>query len=217
MNRRKFLLTAGSGIIGLAGLSMVSTPLINHFKKNMKQILVITGSPRRKGNSDLLADAFIKGAQSVGNEVVKFETALKDLNNCQACDNCFKNNNLACIFKDDFNELAKEILKADVIVFSTPLYWSSYPSNMKNAIDKLYSFFIGNKLDLLKNKKIILLAVGETKDEKGFDILLQTHKEILDYHKWIDAGQLIVPAVVAKGDILRTGALSKAEIMGKNI
>lgn len=217
MNRRKFLFSLGTGTLGLLSASAVTPQIVEKLtgKEQMKKILVITGSPRRRGNSDLLADAFIKGAKEAGHEIVKYETAFKHLNPCQACDNCFKTDELACIFNDDFNELAQEMIKCDVIVFVTPLYWSSYPSNLKNSIDKFYSFYIGKRLNLLENKRVYLLAVGEDKNRSGFEIIQRTHKGILDYHKWIDAGQIIVPGVKNKGDIKQTDALLEAQTLGR--
>ena len=54
-----------------------------------KRILILTGSPRRGGNSDLMADAFAKGASEAGNIVMRFDTAHKHIQGCRACDNCF--------------------------------------------------------------------------------------------------------------------------------
>ena len=62
-----------------------------------KNILVITGSPRIGGNSDLLADAYIKGAKSTGHTVTKFETGLKKVGPCKACDTCWSKGTQMCI------------------------------------------------------------------------------------------------------------------------
>lgn len=107
-----------------------------------KRILILTGSPRKGGNSDLMADAFAKGASEPGNIVVRFDTAHKHIQGCRACDNCFSKGK-ACVFNDDFNELASLMAESDAIVFCTPLYWYSFPTQMKAAIDKFYSFCIG--------------------------------------------------------------------------
>lgn len=216
MNRRKFLVTSGAGLVGIAGLAAAKSLFIDT-KKEMKHILVITGSPRKHGNSDLLADAFIKGAKVSGNEVLKFETAFKNLEKCRNCNHCFKTDDIACIFNDDFNELAKAMIQSDVIVFATPLYWWTYPSNLKTAIDKLFAFQIGEKLKLLEGKKVILLAVAGSTKREEFNILLQSHRALTTFHKWIDGGELIVPGVINKGDILHTKALAKAELLGTRV
>lgn len=179
-----------------------------------KNILVLTGSPRKGGNSDLMADAFIKGAVSIGHEVVKFETATKSINGCKACNTCFSKG-VACSFKDDFNELAPLLEKADAIVFVTPLYWYSFPTQIKAAIDKLYAFIIGEKS--LKIKESLLLVCGEVKDEKVFDGIVKSYELIANDRKWIDRGKLIVSGVNNKGDIYKTDALEKAEKFGRSI
>ena len=64
------------------------------------KILVIAGSPRKNGNSDTLADNFIKGATEKGHSVIKFESAFKKVHPCMACDKCTSDGQ--CVFKDDF-------------------------------------------------------------------------------------------------------------------
>lgn len=179
-----------------------------------KSIIVLTGSPRAGGNSDLLADAFIKGASEAGHEVVKCEAGKKNIIGCKACDTCYSKGK-PCSFDDDFNRIAPLIEKADMIVFVTPLYWFTFPAQLKAAIDKTYSFIIGGKE--LKIKESMLLVCGEDDDESAFDGIISTYKRIADYQKWTDRGRLIVPGVLNKGDILSTKYLAIAEKMGNNI
>jgi len=179
-----------------------------------KSILVLTGSPRVGGNSDLLADAFIKGATKAGHEVVKCEVGKKNIMGCKACDTCYSKGK-PCSFDDDFNSIAPLMEKADVIVFITPLYWFTFPTQLKVVIDKTYSFIIGGKE--LKIKESMLLVCGEADDESVFDGIISTYKLIADYQKWTDRGHLIIPGVLNKGDILSTKYLVLAEKMGHNI
>ena len=86
-----------------------------------KNILVLTGSPRSNGNSFMLADAFIKGAEEAGHRVQRFDTARKQIDGCRACNQCFKHGK-ACLFDDDFNSLAPILKEAEVLVLATPLY-----------------------------------------------------------------------------------------------
>jgi multimeric flavodoxin WrbA len=179
-----------------------------------KRILVLTGSPRVRGNSDLLADAFMKGATKAGHEVVKCEVGKKNIMGCKACDTCYSKGK-PCSFDDDFNSIAPLMEKADVIVFVTPLYWFTFPTQLKAAIDKTYSFIIGGKE--LKIKESMLLVCGEEDDESVFDGIINTYKQIACYQKWTDRGHLTVPGVLNKGDILSTEYLVVAEKMGHNI
>ena len=179
-----------------------------------KNILVLTGSPRKNGNSDLAADAFIKGAKDFGHKVEKFRAGKKTVDGCVVCNKCFSKGT-ACVYKDGFRELAPLLENADMIVFSTPLYFYSFSAQIKTAIDKIYSFHVGKKP--LKIKECVLLACGETDDEKDFDGLVKSYELIADFMNWEDKGRLIVTGVNKKGDISKTDALDRAEKLGANI
>lgn len=178
-----------------------------------KRILVLTGSPRKGGNSDLMAEAFINGAIKAGNVVERFDTGSHIIKPCRACDGCFQNGK-ACVVDDDFNRLAPLLFTCDVIAFVTPIYWYSFPATIKAAIDKFYSLIVGEKVSTIK--EAMLLTCGEL-DEPVFDGLKKSYELLLADREWIDCGQLIVPNVNKKGDILHTNALLKAEEMGKSL
>ena len=78
-----------------------------------KKIVVITGSPRKNGNSFAMTDAFIKTAEAKGHTITRFDAALKKVGGCRACETCFSTGK-ACSFDDDFNTIAPAILEADV-------------------------------------------------------------------------------------------------------
>jgi multimeric flavodoxin WrbA len=181
-----------------------------------KNILVLTGSPRKNGNSDKLADAFIKGALSEGHAVTKFETSRKAISGCKACKTCWSNGK-PCSFKDDFYELATLLESADVIVFCTPLYWFTFSSQIKAAIDKMYAYVGKNCQHPLKIKECILMVCGADKGMKVFDGIIATYREIAHYMKWEDKGVLAVPEVSEKGAIEATDALMQAEVLGKSL
>ena len=91
--------------------------LVQSWRNNMK-ILVLTGSPHKKGTSSMMADYFIEGAKSVGNEVVRIDTAFMNINSCRGCGYCRKNND-KCIQDDDMKYVVKDLLDADMVVFAT--------------------------------------------------------------------------------------------------
>ena len=167
-----------------------------------KEILVITGSPRRKGNSDILADAFIEGALQAGHTVKRFDTGRKKIRGCIACDTCFSKGT-ACSVKDDFQEVAPLIAQADVLVFSSPLYYFSFSAHLKAVIDRLYCFNFGP--EPLKIKETVLLACGETTDLSYFDGMTKVYEKTAAFLNWNDRGQIIVPEVNTKGEINTKG------------
>lgn len=179
-----------------------------------KNILVLTGSSRKGGNSDKLADAFIAGAQQAGHTTVKFTTANRRINGCIDCQTCFSKGT-ACSVPDDFSELAPLLEQADMVVFATPMYWFSFPAQLKAAIDKFYSFLISKRT--LKIKECALLVTGGLEDETKFDGIVTSYKIIAEFQNWRDSGVIIVPGLHDKDDILKTEGLKRAEALGKNI
>lgn len=179
-----------------------------------KNILVLTGSPRKGGNSDKLADAFIVGAQQAGHRIVKYITADKKIKGCIDCKTCFSKG-VPCSIPDDFNELAPLLEQADMVVFATPLYWFSFPTQLKAAIDKLFSFFIGKRA--LKITGCILLVCGGEKDESNYEGIVKSYRLIARFLNWQDRGIVIVPGLHDKNDILKTDGLKRAEELGENI
>ncbi len=172
---------------------------------------MLTGSPRKGGNSDKLADAFIAGAQKAGHTAVKFTTADKNIKGCRNCMTCYSTGT-ACSFQDDFNSLAPMVEQADMLVFATPLYWYSFPSQLKAAIDKFFSFMTGNRS--LKIKECALLVCSGDKIESGFDGIIASYRLIANQMKWHDSGIITAPGLFAKDDILNSESLKKAEAMG---
>jgi multimeric flavodoxin WrbA len=181
-----------------------------------KNILVLTGSPRKGGNSEMMADAFIKGAQASGHTVNKFDTAAKTISGCKACETCWSKDT-ACSFKDDFTELEPLLENADTLVFVTPLYWFGMSAQLKSAIDKFYAYAVPGCKRPLKIKESILMICGADEDPKIFNGAIETYKGIADYMKWQNRGILAVPKVSGKGDIAHTDALQQAEKLGTDI
>jgi len=182
----------------------------------MKKILVLTGSPRAGGNSDLLADAFIKGAEEAGHLVTKFNAGRKSIKGCTACNQCYAREDSACIAKDDFNELADLYRNSDIIVYATPLYWYSFPAQMKAAMDKMYALVKGEREMAIKAS--ILLACCEDTDPCAFDGILKSYELIVGYRKWEDMGQVMAFNVSEPGDILKQPEiLAKAQQLGLSL
>ena len=179
-----------------------------------KHILVLTGSPGKGGNTDKLAEAFMAGAKQAGHTTEKFATADQHIKGCIDCQTCFSKGR-ACSIPDDFANLAPLLEKADMLVFATPMYWFSFPVQLKAAIDKLYSFLIGKRP--LKIKECALLVSGGVEDETKFDGIVQSYKLIAEFQNWQDSGVVIVPGIHDKDDVLKTDGLKRAETLGKAV
>jgi multimeric flavodoxin WrbA len=99
-----------------------------------KKVLVISASPRKGGNSDLLADQFVKGALEAGNQVEKVRLSELKIHYCQGCQVCLDKG--ICIKPDDADTLGEKMVQADVIAFATPVYFYSMAGQLKVFFDR---------------------------------------------------------------------------------
>jgi len=181
-----------------------------------KNILIITGSARKGGNSALMAEAFTKGATAAGHEVNVFNSAQDPVKGCVACDTCWSKGK-PCSFDDGFDRLGPLLEKAETLVLCGPLYWFTFTALQKAALDKIYTYMVPQCPNKLKLKEMMLLMCAEDNDPAAFAGPLATYKSIVNYLKLTDKGTLLVPEVWAKGDIIKTEALAEAEKMGRAI
>lgn len=100
-----------------------------------QKVLILSGSPRKGGNSDLLCDQFKKGAEEGGNQVEKIFLRSKKIAYCTACYYCKKSGGV-CAIKDDMAEILEKMHWADVIVLASPIYFYSIDAQMKAVIDR---------------------------------------------------------------------------------
>lgn len=172
-----------------------------------KKIVVITGSPRKGGNSFAMTDAFIAAAQAAGHSVERFDAAFMKIGGCHACETCFKTGK-ACSFDDDFNIIAASILTADAVVFTMPVYWYSIPSQIKGVIDRIYSFCVAGKD--IAGKQCALIACCEEEDMTVLDGVRIPYERTVALLKWKSVGEVLVPGVLNRGDIQKTDGVARA-------
>src|SRR5271157_279277 len=104
-----------------------------------KKMLVVLGSPRKNGNSTILANKLVEGATEAGAEVETIFLQGMKIAPCNACDACRKNPKAGCAIKDDMIPLYKKIERADAIVLASPTYWFNMSAQMKAFIDRTYA------------------------------------------------------------------------------
>lgn len=181
-----------------------------------KNILVMTGSPRINGNTAKLANSFIEGALSAGHKVHKYEAAHERIHGCRACNKCWSTGN-PCVQLDEFNELAKHLEAADVIVLASPVYWGSFPAQLKTIIDRTYSYVVPWRQRTLEGKRLILLSCGDSEDISAFAEITRLCEGYASYMKWTIGDHITIPQMVNPDDILKTDALTEAYSLGKNL
>ena len=105
----------------------------------MKKVIVISTSLRRGSNSDMLAEKFVEGAKTAGNDVEKISLVGKNIQFCKGCLGCQKLGH--CIINDDVNDITSKVLQADVVCWATPIYYYEMSGQMKTLIDRMNAMY----------------------------------------------------------------------------
>ena len=175
-------------------------------------ILILSGSPRKGGNTDLLVEAFVKGASQKHHvEVV----SIRDykVNPCMGCNACFKNKDNICVQKDDMQTIYEKMSQADMLVIASPVYFYGLSAQLKAVIDRCHNPI----RDTFKIKKTAILLVGAATLPELFDSILAQYQLCLNFFKLEDAGRVLARGAKDKGDIKNIDALNEAFRLGQSI
>ena len=174
-------------------------------------ILILSGSPRKGGNTELLAEAFAKGAAAQHHVEIVSVRDYK-VNPCLGCNACFKANGI-CAQKDDMSPIYEKMNQADMLVIASPVYFYGISAQLKAVIDKFHNPI----RDTFHIKKMALLLVGAATLPELFDAILTEYNLCLQFFKIEDTGKVLVRGVKDKGDIKNTDALNEAYRLGESI
>ena len=214
MDRRHFIKTVGmtTGAAFLSGMGTIGAADLLGNKANKMKIVVLTGSPRRNGNTNHLAGQFIKGAEEAGHEVYRFDCAQRKVSPCIACNRCGMNG--TCIFNDDFEELRPHLVDADMVVFATPMYYFGFSSQLKTVIDRFYA--LNGQIKGAPKQAAFLMAYANT-DSKEAEPMASHYHTLLRYLGWKDCGMVVSPGMWPAGAVNGTQYSRKAYELGRNL
>lgn len=177
-----------------------------------KKVLILSGSPRKGGNSDVLCDEFARGAAERGNAVEKIRIAEKTVGYCRACYFCKKSGG-ACVIKDDMAEILQKMIDADVIVLSSPVYFYSIDAQLKAVIDRT----VARRLEV-KNKEFYYIMTAADGEEAAMETTLACFRGYADCVNGAkERGVIYGTGVYDKGEILKSPAMRKAYEMGLSV
>lgn len=177
-----------------------------------KRVLVISTRLRNNSNSEILADAFLDGAQSAGHEAEKVSLKNKTLAFCRGCLACQKTGN--CVIHDDAEEIVEKMSHADVLVFATPIYYYEMSGQMKTLIDRANPLFTAD----YAYRKVYLLATAAEDDTHAMDGALKGLQGFIDcYEKAELAGTVFAGGVDAPGTAEDHAAVKEAYEMGRQV
>lgn len=150
------------------------------------KIVVLEGSPNRRGSTHILADCFRQGAEEVGHRVEGIDVAHANIHPCTGCVRCGYEG--PCAQKDDVAAIREKILNADMLVFATPLYYYGMSAQLKTMIDRFCAF---NGSIQRKHMKSALLTVAWNSDDWTFDALEAHYKTLVRYLNLEDMGMVL--------------------------
>ncbi len=126
-----------------------------------RQILILKGSPREKGNSATLADRAAAGAQAAGAQVESIYLHSLDIRPCDACDLCLEPG-AGCVIEDDMQPLYPKLAQAGAILLATPVYWFTFSAQLKLCMDRWYAFQASRWVEIRAKPFGIILTYGDT-------------------------------------------------------
>ena len=177
-----------------------------------KKVLILSGSPRNGGNSDLLCDEFMRGAMEAGNEVEKIRVAAKKIAPCKGCYYCTEHNG-ACVCKDDMAEVLQKIIDADVLVMASPVYFYSVSAQLKAVIDRTVARWLE-----VRNKEFYYIVTMAGEPIESADTTIACLRGYADCVEGaVEKGIIIANGVYEKGKVKGMPAMEKAYMMGKNV
>lgn len=187
------------------------------------KVLGIFGSPRRGGNTDLLLEETLKGAQSQGAEVERIYLTDFSITPCRECHGCDETGQ--CVIKDDMQKIYPKLLEADIIILSSPIFFYGMTAWAKALIDRSQALWA--RKYLLKDpslgkegrkRKGFFISVGATKGQKVFEGAILTAKYFFDVLNAEYSGELVFRGIEAKGEIRNHGeAIQQAFEAGRKL
>ena len=164
-----------------------------------KKVLVLSSSPRRGGNSDLLCDQFVMGAQQAGHHAEKIFLKDKKINYCAGCGTCFQGEK-RCPQQDDMAEILEKMITADVIVMATPVYFYTMAAQMKTLIDRTCPRYTE-----ISNKEFYFIVTAADSSKRNMERTLDGFRGFTS----------CLSGSKEMGVIYGTGAWNMGEIKGK--
>ena len=176
-----------------------------------KRVLLISSTPRKKGNSDLLCDSFMKGAKEAGHDVEKIVLRDMIIGGCFGCYHCERTGE--CVQKDDMTDILAKLLQADVIVLASPVYFYSVCSQMKQMIDRCVA-----RWQEFHNKEFYYIVTAADPDKTNLERTVECFRgfaECLDGSQ--EKGVLYGAGAQNKGDVEQMPVMQEAYEMGKGV
>lgn len=180
--------------------------------QKIKKVLVLSGSPRKGGNSDLLCDQFAKGAKEAGHMVEKIRVCEKKIAPCLGCYYCQTHKD-QCAIKDDMPALVDKIQAADVVVLASPVYFYSINAQLKAVIDRCVRSW-----ERIRDKEFYYIMTAAEDAKHTMDTTLACLRGFADCLEGSqEKGVLYGKGAYEKGSVKGLPVFEQAYKMGKSV
>lgn len=180
-----------------------------------KRIVILNGSPRKKGNTSELVKAFTRGVESAGHTVTEFFLDSMNIHGCKGCFGGRSGRDHPCVQRDDMDKIYPAVRECDVIVLASPLYYWNMSGQIRTAVDRLFALEEGDG-NLLRGhgRASALLMAAEGHD---FEDVLLYYDHLMGHLKWNDLGHVLAGGNGDIGDIEGKPEVSAAYELGRSI
>lgn len=176
-----------------------------------KKVLILSGSPRKGGNSDILCDEFMKGALESGHQVEKIRVAEKSVGFCRACYACRDSGK--CVIKDDMAAILEKMIDCDVMVLASPVYFYSIDAQLKAVIDRSVA-----RWTEVKDKEFYYIVTAADEEKQAAQTTLDCFRGYADCVEGAkEMGVIYGMGTYEKGEIIGHPAMIDAYEMGKRV
>ena len=182
------------------------------------KIVAILGSPRKDGNTTILAREVLKAAKDAGAETVEYVLNELDFRGCQACDRC-KTEREDCGQTDDLTPVLKAVEEADAVVLASPIYFSDVSGQLKLFVDRTYSFLKPDFTGRLRRgrKAVFIFAQGDS-DRQAYKDVYTRYEHWLKVYGFDETHLILISGVHDPGEITkRPAVLEEARALGREL
>lgn len=188
----------------------------NELKAN--KVLILLGSPRKKGNTSLLADRIQKGAESAGAEVESIYLNGLKIMACQSCYVCQKPDSKGCAIDDDMQPIFQKLVEADAWVFATPVYWFTFTAQIKLMMDRLFALGAYTAVPFRGKRIAVAMTYGGADPfSSGCINALRTFQDAFNYCRANMVGMVYGSAGPENEIESNTALLEQAEELGRKL
>lgn len=178
----------------------------------MSKIVVLSGSPRKNGNTELLVSSFIEGAQ-INNDVEVISIREYHVNPCIGCNACRNNSEKKCFQNDDMKTIFNKLSDADILVIASPVYFYGISAQLKAIIDRFHS----PERKQIGINGLVMLLVGADTIPDLFDSIQSQYQLTLNYFHLKNYGVITVGGVEEKAAIKGNAKLKDAYSLGLSL